>query len=265
MRHAGVRTEIVVTTRHREGMKAIAQAAQSGDFDAIVAAGGDGTVHDAAEGLIGHSTPLGIIPLGTGNVLAREINLPRSPEGLARTLLWGEARTIPVGRVNGRPFLFIVGVGFDAEAVRLFESEGNRSLGRVGYIWPVLRALSSHQDRMLRVRTQAGETEVPWVIVTRTCHYAGDLVLVPEADLQQQCFHVLRIAGSGPLNRIRQLSALALGLLRYDPGVQLEAATWVRIDGDPAAPVQIDGEVLGALPLDISLHPKRLNLIFSSL
>ena len=68
--------------------------------------------------------------------------------------------------------------------------------------------------------------------------------------------------GSGPLNRIRQLSALALDLLRYDPGVCVEAVNWVRIDGDPAAPVQIDGEVLGALPLEIRLHPERLNLIF---
>ena len=262
MRRAGACAEIVETTRHGEGMKAIAEAAQNGSFDAVVAAGGDGTVRDAVEGLVGHSMPLGIIPMGTGNVFARELNLPRSPDRLARALLRGEARAIPVGQVNGRPFLFVVGIGFDAEAVRLFEKEGNRTLGRAGYVWPVLRALSSHHDRTLRVRTQRGETEAQWVIVTRIRHYAGDLMLVPQADLHQQRFYVLRIAGSGPLDRIRQLSALALGLLRYDPGVRLEAATWVRIDGDPAAPVQIDGEVLGALPLEIGLHPKRVNLIF---
>lgn len=250
------------TARHGEGMRAAAEAAQSGSFDAVVAAGGDGTVHDAAEGLVGHSTPLGIIPMGTGNVFARELNLPRSPDELARTLLDGEARAIPVGRVNGRPFLFVVGVGFDAEAVRLFESEGNRKLRRVGYVWPVLRALLSHRDRSLRVRTARGETEAQWVIVTRIKHYAGNLVLVPQADLHQVHFYVLRIVGSGPLNRIRQLSALALGLLRYDPGVCLESANWVRIDGAPAVPVQIDGEVLGALPLEIGLHPKHLRLIF---
>jgi diacylglycerol kinase family enzyme len=110
--------------------------------------------------------------------------------------------------------------------------------------------------------TQRGETEAQWVIVTRIKYYAGDLMLVPQADLHQDRFYVLRIVGSGPLNRIRQLSALALGLLRYDPGVCVEAVNWVRIDGDPATPVQIDGEVLGALPLEISLHAKRLSLIF---
>ena len=262
MRRAGACAEIVETTRHGEGMKAIAEAAQSRSFDAVVAAGGDGTVHDAAEGLVGHSMPLGIIPMGTGNVFARELNLPHSPDGLARTLLRGETRAIPVGQVNGRPFLFVVGIGFDAEAVRVFEREGNRALGRAGYVWPVLCALSSHQDRTLRVRTQSGETEAQWVIVTSIKHYAGDRMLVPQADLHQERFYVLRIVGSGPLNRIRQLSALALDLLRYDPGVCVEAVNWVRIDGDPAAPVQIDGEVLGALPLEIRLHPERLNLIF---
>jgi diacylglycerol kinase family enzyme len=87
-------------------------------------------------------------------------------------------------------------------------------------------------------------------------------MLVPQADLHQERLYVLSIVGSGPLNRIRQLSALALGLLRYDPGVRVEAVNWVRIDGDPVTPVQIDGEVLGALPLEIGLHPNRLNLIF---
>ena len=61
------------------------------------------------------------------------------------------------------------------------------------------------------------------------------------------------------MHRIRQLSDFALGLLRYDPGVCVEAANWVRIDGDPATPVQIDGEVLGELPLEIGLYPGRLS------
>lgn len=261
LRRSGGSAEIVETTRHGEGMQAAADAAQSGRFDAVVAAGGDGTVHDAAEGLVGSSTPLGIIPMGTGNVFAREINLPRSPDELAKTLLEGEAGAVPVGQVNGRPFLFVVGVGFDAEAVRLFESEGTRKLGQAGYVWPVLRALLSHRDRLLRVKTNRADAEAQWVIVTRVKHYAGNLMLAPDADLRQAQLYVLRMAGSGPLNRVRQLSALAIGCLRYDPGVSLEPANWVRIDGDRAAPVQIDGEVLGELPLEIGLHSKQLRII----
>ena len=72
------------------------------------------------------------------------------------------------------------------------------------------------------MRTVRGEAEAQWVIVTRIKHYAGNLMLVPEADLHQARFYVLRMVGSGRLNRIRQLSALAIGLLRYDPGVHVE-------------------------------------------
>jgi diacylglycerol kinase (ATP) len=261
LRRSGSGAEIVETARHGEGMQAAAGAAQSGHFDAVVAAGGDGTVHDAAEGLVGRSTPLGIIPMGTGNVFAREINLPRSPDEIAKSLLEGEVRSIPVGQVNGRPFLFVVGVGFDAEAVRLFESEGTRKLGQAGFVWPVLRTLLSYQDRLLRVKTHCADAEAQWVIVTRAKHYAGNLMLAPNADLHQAQFYVLRMAGSGSLTRIRQLSALAIGCLRYDPGVSLEPADWVRIDGDRATPVQIDGEVLGNLPLEIGVHSNQLRII----
>lgn len=261
LRRLGGDAEIVETIGHGEGMKAAADGAQSGRFDAVVAAGGDGTVHDVVEGLVGLAMPLGIIPMGTGNVFAREIDLPQLPEGLARTLLYGEARAIPVGQANGRAFLFVVGVGFDAEAVRVFESEGNRELGQAGFVWPVLRSLFSYQERLLRVKTHRGEAEAQWVVVTRAKRYAGNLMLAPDADVHQAHFYVLRIGGSGLLSRVRQLAALAAGYLRYDPDVCLERANWVRIDGDRSVPVQIDGEVLGELPLEIRIHPKPLKII----
>ena len=95
--------------------------------------------------------------------------------------------------------------------------------------------------------TRREEARVQWVVVTRIKRYAGGLILVPQADVHQPSFYIVRFVGSGPVNRLRQLSALALGLLPYDPAVHLEAADWVRIDGNRTVPVQIDGEVLGVL------------------
>lgn len=106
-------------------------------------------------------------------------------------------------------------------------------------------------------------SEARWVIVTRTRHYAADLMLAPEADLRDTRLHVLRMTGSGPLVRLAQLAALAAGGLRFCPGVTLEAAHRVRIDGDKSVPVQIDGEALGQLPLDITIHPKPLAIILT--
>ena len=261
LERSGAGIEVMETAHHGEGMATAAAAAQSRRFDTIVAAGGDGTIHDVAEGILDHATPLGIIPIGTANVFAREIGLPRSPEELAKTLLEGSAREVPVGEVNGRPFLFVVGIGFDAEAVRHFETAGARNLGRAGLMEPVLRALLSYRDRPLRVEIDGDPTDAHWVIVTRTARYAGGLMLAPAADPRGTQFHVLCMKGSGPLARIVQLSALAAGYLRFCPGVTLTIAKQVRIAGGRHIPVQIDGEVLGEVPLNIKVHSRKLTII----
>ncbi len=261
LKRLGATVEIVTTARHGEGTKAAFEASESGRFDAIVSAGGDGTARDVAEGLLGSPYPLAVMPMGTGNVLSREIDIPQTARELALTLVRGTIHEIPVGQVNGRPFLFVIGVGFDAEAVRLFESGGTRDRGQLGFLPPVLRALR-YEDTPLRVSTENGEQEARWLIVTRAKRYAANLLLAPEADLHSARFHLLCMSDSGPLNRVRQLAALALGVIERDPAVRTASATWIRVEGGQSVPVQIDGEVLERLPLEIGIHPKRLKLIF---
>ena len=260
LKDLGASLECVETSRHGEGKRAAAQAAVSGRFDVIVAAGGDGTVHDVAAGLLGTPVPLGMIPTGTANVFAREVGLPRSPERVAATLMNGRIGAIPVGQVNGQPVLFVVGIGFDAQAVRQFETAGTRKLGQAGFVVPIVHALFS-QGKSLQIATDRGRSEAEWVIVTRAQRYAGGFILCREAGLTQTRFYVLRFMGRGPFVRLRQLSALACGLMRFDPDVSFEAADWVRVEGDADTPVQVDGEMLGALPIEISLHEKQLQLI----
>lgn len=261
LRDRGASMEIAETRRHGEGMRVTAEAALSGRFDAIVAAGGDGTVHDAAEGLLGCPAPLGIIPMGTANVFAREVGIPFSSEKVAKMLLCGRVHPIPVGQINGRPFLFVVGIGFDAEAVRYFESVGTRKLGRAGFIGPVMHALLAKNDRLLHVTTDRGRRESEWVIVTRARRYAGGLLLTRQADVTQTRFYVVYFGGRGPLVRLRQLAALAFGLIRFDQDISIEAAKWVQVEGDVVTPVQVDGEMLSALPVEITLHLQQLQLI----
>jgi diacylglycerol kinase family enzyme len=178
------------------------------------------------------------------------------------TLLYGTAQAIPVGQINGQPFLFVVGIGFDAEAVAHFEASGNRQLGQAGLVGPVMRALVSHSDRALYITTAAGTSEARWVIVTRVPRYAGGLLLSRDVNITQTKFCVVRFGGHGLFVRLRQLSALACGLIRYDPAVTIEAAEWVKVESDTSVPVQVDGEIMGALPVEIRVHSQRLQLIF---
>jgi diacylglycerol kinase (ATP) len=257
----GASLEWVHTSRHGEGMRAAADAALSARFDAVVAAGGDGTVHDVASGLLGTPVPLGIIPMGTANVFAREVGVPTSSDRIAGTLMNGKVGTIPVGEINGQPVLFVVGIGFDAAAVRQFETAGTRKLGQAGFVRPVLDALLSERSRPLKVTTDHGTGEAQWVIVTRARRYAGGFLLSKDASVTRPIFQVLRFRGFGPLVRLRQLAALASGLIGFDPGVSVEIADWVRVEGDPDIPIQVDGEMLGALPVEVRIHPQPLQLI----
>jgi diacylglycerol kinase (ATP) len=262
LRKAGAHLDILETAEHGAASCAAATAARSGEVDAIVAAGGDGTLHDAAAGLVGRGTPLGIIPLGTANVFAREIGLPFKPDHLAQVLLMGEVDSIRLGEVNGRPFLFVVGIGFDAEAVRIFERQGGRAWGQSGLIWPVVRALGSDRASPLHVTTPDGESEARWIIVTRAKRYAGNLMLAPNADLHDRQLQLLTMRGGARLDRMLQLATLAAGMIRFGPGVELRQVDWVRVAGDAlGTPIQIDGELHGGLPLAIGLHPKQLRVI----
>ena len=155
----------------------------------------------------------------------------------------------------------MVGVGFDAEAVRHFEAVNPRFLGRASFAYPVLRALVSRPCRSLTVESDSGRYRAHWVIVSRVKRYAGDLLLTPEAGLAKPGMYVTRFQGAGHINRLRHLSALVTGLLPHDSRVSIEAAQHVTITGDANTPVQIDGEFGGALPLEIGLHPERLGVI----
>jgi len=262
MRSAGAEIEHVATTSHGEGCSRAREAAKSGKFDAVIAAGGDGTIHDVACGLIGTPCPLGIIPMGTANVFAREVGLGFSPARLAETLLSGSTRSVPVGIVNDEIFLFVIGVGFDAAAVEYFETGNHRGFGIGGFIPPVLQALVSENGTALQVSIDGTSHEAHWVIVTRVQHYAANILLAEEASLHGDKLYAVLFSGASVLARIRQLAAMMTGMLKYDPGISVISCRQLQVKADQPVPVQVDGEAKGKLPLEIGIHPERLNIIF---
>jgi len=234
---------------------------RAGEYDAVVAAGGDGAIHAVAGWLLGSDTPLAIIPLGTGNVLARELGVKKSAEALVDMLRRGPVKNMPVGMAGERIFLFVVGIGFDAQVVHYFEQGPNRRFGRAGYVLPVLQALGAKEGPPLSVIANNRTLAAHWVIVTRIQHYAANFILAPDADPFEAAFHVVCFRGAGALVRLRQLTALFSGLAAYDPGIEIIRATEAKITGDSAASVQIDGEIMGALPLHIRPHKQSLPII----
>lgn len=146
------------------------------DADAIVVAGGDGTVNEVVNGLNGRSrTPLAILATGGANVLARELDLPKDAEGLAAVILGGRTREIDLGVVDsGRNFLAMLSVGFDASVVREVQRTRRGTLGMRGFVMPALRTALAYAAPAISVRIDGGEpVHGALVVVANTATYGG--------------------------------------------------------------------------------------------
>lgn len=233
--------------------------------DVLVAAGGDGTINEVVNGLVGRdgpagALPLGIIPLGTANVLAAEIGLGGEPGRVARTLAEGSIRPVSVGRAGDRVFTMMAGAGFDAHVVAGVSAALKRRIGKGAYVWESARQLWRFGFPDYRVTLDGVERHAASVIVAKGRYYGGRFVCAPEARLQDPGFQVCLFEGRGAWNAVRYALALGFGRLAKLPDVAVVPAREVRIDGPRGDPVQGDGDVLGHLPITIRVLPDVLRL-----
>jgi diacylglycerol kinase family enzyme len=241
------------------------EAAQSGTYDAIVAAGGDGTIRQAAIAVAGTSVPLGIIPSGTGNVLAHEIALRRTPAAIAHTLLHGPTIEVELAVANGEPFLLMAGVGFDGRMVRGLNHRIKNWIGKAAYLPPGLSAFKAPLDR-LEVVVDGRSHHATWAVIANARHFAGAFVLAPRTRIDEPGLQAVLFHARSRAQFLRQLIALSLGRLESrcsGPGsdVDMIPCSHVRVASSPATPVQIDGDDFGVTPLDIGRSGQRIAVI----
>lgn len=238
----------------------LAREARTG-FDRVVAAGGDGTVSEVANGLYGSGVPLALLPLGTGNVLANEIGLPWRARGLAAVIAAAPARPIWPGLVGNRLFLTMVGVGFDAEVVGALDQRLKRRLGKPAFLPPVLASWWRNAPRRFLVSCTSGQYEAASAVVARSRFYGGRFVLAPDASLAEPSLHVVLFRRRGRLALLRYIAAALLGAVHRLADVTILVEKSVRIAGGEPAFAQVDGEIGGRLPLPIAVADEPLLLV----
>ena len=172
----GVRLDLAET--HRAGhAEALAREAAWRGEQMVVAAGGDGTIAEIANGLMGSSARLGVIPLGTANVLAHELGLPFAPKSVAAALAFGRTCTLWPGQANGpdgtRLFVQMLGVGFDAHVVRNLPFPLKKLFGKGAYVMQSMRELARYKFPVIRMRIDDIETEAASVIISKGRLYGG--------------------------------------------------------------------------------------------
>ena len=236
----------------------------------VMAIGGDGTVREVAEGLVGTGVPMLIWPRGTENLVAKSLGYRADPQLIASCLTAGRTTALDVGVVNGRNFLVVAGVGFDAECVQRLVNNRNGHITHLSYTAPIWRTIWGH--RFPPIRVICGDQFV-WegrgmVFVGNMNRYSSGLPVVRDAIPDDGRLDLVILPCSNPAQWLMQAIRIALARHVEHRNTRYLRCTKLRIEpGTPtiptvtaaAIPVEIDGDYFGSLPLDIEIHPRALS------
>ena len=260
----GLPTELRLTRRPGHATELAHEAASAG-YDMVIAAGGDGTVNDVIQALAGYSAALGVLPMGTVNVWAREMGIGLSASEARETLLHGVRRRVDLGRAGQRYFLMMAGVGFDAEVARRVEQGRLKRFGlkMLEYLATVGILSFTHHPETIRITMGARKRsqQALMVIIGNTRLYGGAMTFTRSAVADDGALDVVVVGSGGLLHRIGVLGRALLRMPAAGPRVRYERTQYVRLDAKRPVPVQVDGEVIGSLPMTFTVAPQALTVI----
>ncbi len=252
----------VAETAARGDAQGFAREADEAAFDAVVAAGGDGTINEVVNGLIGRALPLGVIPLGTSNVLAHEIGVGSNIARAVKTILTGRHQPVAAAVADGHYCCLMVSAGYDARAIKRVRPALKRLLGEGAYYLAGLKEVIAGPKHMLSVEVDGEAFESASVIVMNGRLYGGKFTCAPDADMREPLLHAVLLTRTGRWNVMRYGLALVTNRLYRLSDVQVIPATTVRILAPAGEPCQSDGDLIGEAPMDIRVEANAVEILF---
>jgi YegS/Rv2252/BmrU family lipid kinase len=243
-----------------DGVERGLRAAEAGEIPVVVS--GDGLIGAVGGALAGSDVPLGIVPGGRGNDLARVLGIPADPDAAVAMLAAGETRRIDVGEVNDKRFLGIVSVGFDSEANRL-ANETKLLRGNLVYAYSGIRTLLGWKPARFTLRV--GEERERFtgysVSVANSKAFGGGMFIAPDADLADGEFDVVTVGKVGKLRFLGNLPKVFKGTHVEEDEVRVFRASRLELSASRDFPVYADGEHLTDLPAKLRVLPQALSVI----
>jgi diacylglycerol kinase (ATP) len=260
-RDLGWLVDIAATTAAGDATKRAQQAAVDG-YNAVIAAGGDGTVNEVMNGLIGTNTALGTLPLGTVNIWAREMGLSMDLLKAAASLAQSELTKIDVGMAGDRYFLLMAGIGFDAAVTETVCAQSKKRLGAIAYIKQAIQVAWNFRGVRLKIKIDGKRVRgrILMVVIGNSQLYGGVLKLTAHATVNDGLLDVCVIKGQGMLSAPRRLVSIFARHYNRDPQVQYYQARQIEIRAQrgQVLPVQVDGDYLGKTPMNFRVVPDML-------
>jgi len=246
----------------------MAQEYASRGADLIVAAGGDGTINEVAEGLVHTQVPLAILPAGTANVLATEMKLSSRLERAAARVRDSLPHRISVGHVtceNGsvsRHFLMMAGVGLDAHIVYNVSAPLKAWAGKAAY-WVAGWAFLGRRLAEFQVEVNGHKQKCSFALASKVRNYGGDFEIARKVSLFDDCFEVVLFEGHSSVRYVKYFTGLVLNRVENMRGVTVLREKCLKLTSpeDQRVYVQIDGEFAGHLPAHVRIVPDALTLL----
>jgi YegS/Rv2252/BmrU family lipid kinase len=263
----GLPVQLLNTTAPGDATRLAAQAAADGATDVIVS-GGDGTINEALQGLIGTNARLAIWPRGTANVLAYDLKLPFKIKAAAAAIAANRTRRIHLGcaidEATGarRYFFLMAGVGVDAAVASAVRPGLKRRIGKGAFFYAGMGFLLHWNPASFDLEV-AGETvTATFACVANAASYGGGLILTPGAQIDKPEFEIMLITSDSRVRYVYLLTLVARGRVKSTTaGVRYLRGTRARAVGDVL--VQIDGEVIGKTPMTFEIAPQTIEVIIS--
>src|SRR5262245_50324734 len=254
----------ICVTENPGHARQLADAAVRRGVRLVIAWGGDGTINEVASALAFTEVPLGIVPAGSGNGLARELRIDRRPERAIAAALRADPRPIDVGDLDGRLFVNIGGIGADAAIATRFNAPENRRRGLLGYVNITLRVLARYRPAEYRITTVDGVRQVRALLVTlaNSSQFGNGARIAPGARLDDGLLDLVVVDDRSALKALLHMPRLFTGAGERIPGCRISRVAEATIESDQPLVFHIDGELCqGGTKVQVRVHPGALKIL----
>lgn len=268
LREKGFDTEILLTEKSGDATRLAEESVGKRPF-AVMAAGGDGTINEVINGMAWSDVPLAILPLGTTNVLAKELGIPEDLKGAMDTAVSRQSRTVSLGRIELNPetdsafsryFCLMAGIGFDGAAVHGMNKAVKKKSGKAAYILSGLKNLLHYSPNQLFYNIDGKEYTGFSSITGKASKYGGNFKITPDADLADPFLYTCIFQGNRRRDLLRYVFKVITGRLSGEEDVVYLKSAGIEVLG--TAHIQIDGDYLGLTPAKISVAKNALKIIY---
>ena len=269
----GIQSELAETTGPGHATE-IAQRAASEGRGLVIACGGDGTLNEVINGLAaqqnGHRVPLALLPGGTANILAKELDLPWDIPSAAEKLVRGTVKEIALGLATPleqpekkKYFLSVAGAGPDGMIVYSLDLDLKARIGILSYWWEGARAIFRYNFPHFRIVSGGQKLDASLALVGRTKNFGGPFKITTGADLFEDQFEIMALSTQSGFRYLSYLPSLWTGNLRGTEGVHFHKSDTVICEPLDDKPIyaQVDGELLARLPVEFKIVPRALKLL----